>query len=137
MSIDELNELIPELTLIFQRMIALRREINFRAKELERLGHDPQGPRPYDLPRKILELRDRLEAAVADLELELDKVGSLGGILQDFDLGLVDFHHVLDGNEVFLSWQFGESAITHFRPAGTQALSRRPLPNAPPPEPPH
>lgn len=136
MSIDELNELIPELTLIFQRLIALRREINLRAKELERLGHDPQSPRLPDLPRKILELRDRLEATVADLEYELDKVGALGGILQDLDLGIVDFHHVLDGNEVFLSWQFGESAITHFRPAGS-AVGRVLLPNAPPPEPPH
>lgn len=134
MSIEELNALVPELTLIFQRLIALRRTIILRAKELERLGHDPQGPR-RGLSPAIRERREMLEDAVADFEHELDKVGALGGILQDLDLGIVDFPRVIDGNEVFLSWQFGEPAVTHFRPAGS--VARKPLPGAPPPEPPH
>jgi hypothetical protein len=137
MTVDEVNALIPELTMIFQRLIALRREIIARAHELERLGHDPTSRRRRDLPSDIMERRERLEAAVVELEREVDRVGTLGGILSDLDLGIVDFHHDLDGAEVFLSWQFGEAAVTHFRPAGSGFASRVPLPDAPPPEPPH
>src|SRR6185503_6322935 len=137
MSIDDLNELVPELTLIFQRLIALRREIIIRAHELEQLGHDPARAKRIALPPEIAERRERLEAAVADFERLVDRVGTLGGILSDLDLGIVDFHHVLDGNEVFLSWQFGEPVVSHYRPADAKLDARRRLPSAPPPAPKH
>lgn len=131
MTLDEVNALIPELNLIFQQLTSLRREIVARANELERLGFDPVARATRELPAPIAERKRRLEVAVAAFEAHVERVGALGGVLQDLDLGLVDFHHVLDGHDVLLCWQFGEDVVAHFHDLEAGFAGRRRLPEAP------
>ncbi|MCK6547778.1 DUF2203 domain-containing protein [Myxococcota bacterium] len=131
MTLDEVNALVPELNLIFQQLTSLRREIVARANELERLGVDPVARGARDLPGPIAERKRKLESVVAAFEAQVDRVGALGGILQDLDLGLVDFPAVLDGREVLLCWQFGEGAVTHFHAVEAGFAGRKRLPDAP------
>lgn len=139
LSIEEVNGLIPRLNLVFQRLIELRKEIVEEADELKRLGFDPtildarsgsdSGTRSDDSPKevskRVRDLRDR----VFEFEEELQKISSVGGILRDLDLGLVDFRHELDGEEVLLCWQFGEPSVGHFHAPDTGFEARRRLPN--------
>lgn len=132
MSPDEVNALIPELELIFQRLHSLKGEIVARANELERLGYNPatSKAKPRDLPPEVRERRKLLDAAVTAFEAEVERVGALGGILQDLELGLVDFHHVLDGHDIFLCWQYGERTVSHFHEVDAGFAGRRLLPGA-------
>src|SRR5262245_5549934 len=124
MTVDEVNALIPELHAIFLRIVQLRREITARANELERLGFDPTAKSIRGLPPDARRTRERLDASVTAFEGEIDRIGALGGILQDLDLGLVDFTHELAGDTVLLCWQFGEDQVTHFHPMGAGFSAR-------------
>ena len=62
---------------------------------------------------------------------------ALGGILEDIELGLVDFHHPLEGVDVLLCWQFGERSVLHFHPVGSGFSGRCRLPGVFEIEPPH
>lgn len=132
MTVDEVNRLIPELTLIVQRLHTLRREIVSRANELERLGFDPASGSRRDVPPAIQERWRLLDVAVTDFEAAVERVGALGGVLQDLELGLVDFHHVLDGREVLLCWQLGEDEVAHFHSMEAGFSGRKLLPGARP-----
>lgn len=131
MTVDEVNALIPELDRIFQRLGALEHEIVARANELERMGHNPASPnREATVPAAIAERRRLLEACVSAFEAEIDRVGALGGVLQDLERGIVDFQHVLEGQPVYLCWQVGETSVTHYHALDAGIGARRPLPGA-------
>jgi hypothetical protein len=54
-------------------------------------------------------------------------MNGLGCLVKDLDLGLVDFYAQLDGETVFLCWQFGEPAVTHFHGVEEGFAGRRPI----------
>ncbi|MFO0729335.1 MAG: DUF2203 domain-containing protein [Myxococcota bacterium] len=125
-SVAEVNALIPRLDAVFQRLTELRREIGARANEIERLGFGPlREPGPE--PAEILERREILLRRVKELEVEVDRVGELGGILTDIDLGLVDFPAEVGGERVFLCWQFGEPEVSHYHAIDAGFAGRRAL----------
>ena len=105
-------------------MDELRQEIAARANELERQGFGPlthTGP----LPPEIVERKKRVEAAVKELEAEVDRLSATGGILADVDRGLVEFLSTKDGRDILLSWQLGEPVVTYYHPLDQPG--RRPL----------
>ena len=42
---------------------------------------------------------------------ELEKLGKIGCILKDLELGLVDFYCRFEGRDIFLCWKIGEEKI--------------------------
>jgi hypothetical protein len=127
-SVAEVNARLPELERVFQRLSELKREIGARANEIERLGVRPPHNEAPEVAPEIAERKKILEGRVAEFQAEIDQIEKLGGILRDLDLGLVDFPSVVGGEEVFLSWQTGEPAITHFYPPGAAFSERRRIP---------
>jgi hypothetical protein len=124
-SVDEVNALIPELERIFARIRELEREVVSRANELERAGAPAGSPSANSA---IAERRARLDAARSELEAAIRRIRALGGIVQDLSAGLVDFHHVLEGQDVFLCWQVGEARVAHFHAVQAGLTARHPLP---------
>ena len=53
---------------------------------------------------------DRILRELAEFIQELKVIGCH---LNDFEKGLVDFPALIDGEEVFLSWQLGEDDVRH------------------------
>jgi hypothetical protein len=51
----------------------------------------------------------------------------MGGVTKDLTLGLVDFLHVRDGQEVNLCWKFGEDTVRHWHGLDEGYRSRRRL----------
>ena len=53
---------------------------------------------------------------------------SLGCLVKDVPMGLVDFHGIVDGEIVFLCWKRGEARIDSYHPLNGGFAARKPLP---------
>jgi hypothetical protein len=124
-TLEEANDLVATLEVEFGRIARLRGEL---VPLVESLGGPevamailqneremPPG-READLER----LKDRAAAVAAIVE----QVNGLGCLVKDVELGLVDFYSMRENEPVFLCWQFGEPAVTHWH-ALDEGFSRR------------
>jgi hypothetical protein len=85
---------------------------------------------------RLLAERPQLRRVVEDLDAAMGAIAELGVELKDVELGLIDFPAVLDGQAVFLCWQFGEDRVRYWHRRTEGFAGRRPLRGVPPaPEP--
>jgi hypothetical protein len=71
--------------------------------------------------------RARLEECTRAMRTGLEEIQSLGGVIKDLGLGLVDFPHVRAGRTVNLCWRYGEQRITHWHGLDEGYAARKPL----------
>jgi hypothetical protein len=69
---------------------------------------------------EVEQLAEQVAAAVEELE-------SLGAVVKDLDLGLLDFPGLRDGEEVELCWQVGEDSVAHWHPLEAGYRGRKPI----------
>jgi hypothetical protein len=69
----------------------------------------------------------RLARLTETVRQALAEIARMGGVTKDLTLGLVDFLHVRDGQEVNLCWKFGEVAVRHWHGLDEGYRSRRRL----------
>ena len=81
---------------------------------------------------RLLAERPQLRRIVEDLDAAIGAITELGVELKDVELGLVDFPAVLDGEAVFLCWQFGEDRVRYWHRRTEGFAGRRPLRGVPP-----
>jgi hypothetical protein len=88
-------------------------------------------PALLPVERLLLE-RPGLRRVVEDLDASIGAIEQMGVTLKDVELGLVDFPATLDGEEVYLCWQFGEDRIRFWHRRSEGFTGRRPLRGLPP-----
>lgn len=127
-SLKEANTLVPHLSREFARVAACRPVI----ADLTRLlgGADValaclNGERPA--PAGLEVEAARLAAVTDEVKEAAVRIGSMGCVVKDLDLGLVDFYGRVDGKAVFLCWQFGEASVTHYHGLDEGFASRQEL----------
>jgi hypothetical protein len=103
-TLDEARALMPQLRQLFKELHD-RRDRARKADEklggsLEKSGGDLGGPLVATM------LTDYVE-----MNLEIQRLQSMGIQIKDFDRGLVDFPHLREGREVFLCWELDEDDI--------------------------
>lgn len=115
---DEANQLIPRLEALVRKLQANAARARARAAEagpsadLEQLSRsDPQ-----------------LRTAMREMSKIAEEIQDLGCFLKDIDLGLVDFPGEINGETIFLCWQYGEPRLVAWHPIDEGFSSRRPLP---------
>jgi hypothetical protein len=125
---QEVNERIPELGRIiaylrrldgeFQEKLSLLKQAKVEA---HKGGGQPEGD-PFMAAEAELEFLRLL------LQAQFTQVKELGGeVKQGF---LVDFLGQIDGQEVLLCWQPGETEVRHYHGLNEGFLGRRPIPPA-------
>ena len=77
--------------------------------------------------------RPAARALVEELDGIVAEIEASGAHLKDVQLGLVDFPAELDGELVYLCWQFGEPEVAFWHRIGDGFAGRRPLPGPPRP----
>lgn len=124
----DVEKLIPALTRIMNDVMTAHTEAT-RARE--RLGAEKQrlafaggGVLDRAAWRADTEIVEQLTRRV---RAGLDKVVRLGGVPKDLGLGLVDFPHLRDGEEVQLCWKYGEREIRHWHGLDEGYGARKPL----------
>jgi hypothetical protein len=89
---------------------------------------------PASLPvERLLSERPQLRRLVEELDASIGAIEQMGVALKDVELGLVDFPATLDGEDVYLCWQFGEDRVRYWHAREEGFAGRRPLPGLPPP----
>lgn len=113
------TELLPVVDQTLREMQSAVHDIAALRSEVEKLS-----PSSLTARQRAEELKFLVSAAYQS-KLELDR---LGVYVQDLGRGLVDFPSQLGTEIVYLCWEQGQDAITHFHPLSENVTARQPLP---------
>lgn len=117
-TVEEANQLIPELEEYISQLKALRANLEALGTELSPLfgviryngGH-----------RKTPDFLQQVQ----QFEQVVEHIKATGGLLKDIDQGLMDFPHIRDGREVYLCWRSGETEIRYWHEVDAGAAGRQ------------
>lgn len=125
---ERANALIPKLAPLVDELFAKRRELAIKLLESDPALHHAEQPRlsrlagarsPFPPPR------------FGELKLEIHRlihrIESLGCIVKDIDLGLIDFPSSRDGEPMYLCWKAGEPSVAYWHGADDGFGARKPL----------
>lgn len=127
-TVEEANEQVGTLEIEFGRMARVREALGpaiaavggpeAAVAILHEEAEPPAGREP-DV--------ERLRALAAELSGAIERVNAIGCLVKDIEQGLVDFYSMLDGEPVFLCWQFGEPGVTHWHAVSEGFAGRQPI----------
>jgi hypothetical protein len=89
--------------------------------ELAAAGARPEWGESPEMAR----LRQEIDAAAERINGYVKELQSVGCQLKGFEQGLVDFYGMYEGRLVFLCWQRGEGAVTHWHDLDAGFTGRR------------
>lgn len=127
-TIDEANALVPVLSEQLGKLKRLQHVAQEKFDEMELLkqvGKDPAGHYILNYDLKISQ--EVFERTVAEANELIKTVNASGCELRNIELGLVDFPAIVDGEEVLLCWQSGESEVLFYHAPYAGFQGRRPL----------
>ncbi len=70
---------------------------------------------------------ERLQRLAGEITAAVQRINDLGCLVKDLEQGLVDFYSLMDDEPVFLCWQFGEPAVTHWHALDEGFAGRQPI----------
>ena len=125
---DEVNALIPQMEDHFKSFWGYRQNAQNVLHELRKNVKDT----PTQTPAEIAQQQIRQSQAhylLEQAQKKLDAVVDLGGVIKDLEMGLVDFHHILEFEEeiVFLCWKYGEKKVRFWHGVHEGFDSRKPF----------
>jgi hypothetical protein len=119
----EIDALIPRLEHIFNHIQTCKS----RAEELAaQLLHVPETSKPQDEVQAQL-LHSQVEFLMSAVQEDVDMVHGMGGVIKDIEIGLVDFLGDVEGQDVWLCWKSGESAVRYWHSLDSGFSQRRML----------
>ena len=122
---DEANRMLPLVSRIADDIVATYTRVQKTLEDLEALKA-VEDEEVRDLQERRLEvesarLLDRFQTLIEEIE-------ELGGTVKDYERGCIDFYGEVDGEIVYLCWQRGEDAITHWHALDAGFRDRNPIP---------
>ncbi len=126
-TVEEANDLVGTLEIEFGRVARVRSELgaliaSFGAELAGAILEEGAIPPPG----REQEAR-RLAVLAREVAAAVERMNAMGCLVKDLDAGLVDFYSMMDGEAVFLCWQFGEPAVTYWHPIDQGFGSRKPV----------
>jgi len=132
-TVEQADAQVPSLSALIERL--QRSALVLRSERDAMAGRLAVDPTLVPVERLLAE-RPGLRRVVEDLDAAIGAIQALGVELKDAELGLVDFPAVLDGQAVYLCWQFGEDRVRFWHRRAEGFAGRRLLRGVPPaPEP--
>ncbi len=110
-TLEEVNDLVPKLSLAVKRQLEMRSEIEGLLMRLGReLGDVPDriALAPAD-PTDVRDLKRDLVKYIETYRAGWREIEEMGAVLKDARTGLLDFYGTVDGKLVWLCWKYGES----------------------------
>jgi len=126
---QEANELVPRLELLVRELQTHANQLRERVAALARQDSELEDMGLQD----IIDRHPQLKGITSRMAELAGQIESFGCFLKDIDQGLVDFPGEIEGELVFLCWQFGEPRLIAWHSLESGFASRRPLPNTPKP----
>jgi len=127
-SVEEANDLIGDLQLEFGRVAQVRSELQ---PLIESMGGAEVAVAILQDGAAAPPGREadaaRLQRLAGEITAAVERINAMGCLVKDLEQGLVDFYSMMDDDPVFLCWQFGEPAVTHWHPLDEGYASRQPI----------
>ena len=121
----EANAFVPRLHVLMER---LQRGALRLHEEMSGLARETGVELATLAPEELLRHRPAARALVEELDGIVAEIEASGAHLKDVQLGLVDFPAELEGEIVYLCWQFGEPEVAFWHRIEDGFAGRRPLP---------
>lgn len=119
-TVDEANDLLPHVASVFEKIHSIREDLAAEKEGLESLHRAaPTNGGSHDGAHFVGQ-----SEAVAQL---LSGLQDKGIVVKDIDIGLIDFPHIRDAEEVFLCWKLGERSIGFWHAIDDGFRGRQPL----------
>lgn len=125
-TLEEVNDLVPALSVAVKRQLERRSEIEGLLMRLGReLGDVPERIvlDPAD-PIDLRELKRDLVQRIEEYRAGWREIEGMGAVLKDARSGLLDFYGTVEGKLVWLCWKYGEHEVAHYH-ALEEGFSRR------------
>ncbi len=126
---EKANALIPRLSPLVAELLKKRRDLAIKLLE-----SDPalRVPPPSIRSSRLAGLRSpfpvpRFGELKSEIVRLIHRIESLGCIVKDIDLGLVDFASTRSGEPIYLCWKVGESRVSHWHALDEGFAERKPL----------
>ncbi|MGA8575427.1 MAG: DUF2203 domain-containing protein [Candidatus Cybelea sp.] len=124
---ERANALIPKLEPLIEELLARRRELAIKLLESDPALHHAQPRRRLAAARSALPT-PRFGELKHEIGRLIYRIESLGCVVKDIDLGLVDFPSTLDDEPIYLCWKLGESGVAYWHGADEGFSARKALP---------
>lgn len=128
-TVQEANELLPELERDLHRLRALLDEyeeqkmgLQRRKKTLASYTPESGGMDPF------FEVEGRLDFMRLEAQLLVDNFERKGVLLKMVHPGLIDFPAIVDGEDALICWKEGEERASHYHGWHDGFRGRKPLP---------
>lgn len=124
---ERANALIPKIEPLVLELLSKRRDLAIKLLESEAVLHEDiprtsriaQSRSPF-LPPRFGELKSEIVRLIHRIE-------SLGCVVKDIDLGLIDFPADRGGESIFLCWKAGEPSVAFWHSSEEGFRERRPI----------
>ena len=126
-TVEEANSLLPELRVILQHIEARRGQLEEHQQSLEAIRQQAGGNGYRLAGEKFQRLRREADLILEECNTAIKKIETLGCVLKDFHLGLIDFPSMRDGQEVFLCWKPDESEVGYWHGLTEGFAGRKPI----------
>ena len=122
--IEEAEKHLPKIEKLLRRLMQLDSAIELLdTVEIEVEEED------YAYLRHVTRLNKEFHKLSYEFYKILDEIESLGCIIKDIELGLVDFYYRFENRDIFLCWKFGEKEIRYWHEAYDGFEGRKPILN--------
>lgn len=130
-TVDEAEQMIPELEKRFWRITQMRGQLQEIYQRLAPLGYAPTDSEfplaPHGAGLEVVDDLSSLKALLEGVRQEIAWILDSGCIIKDLDHAIVDWHTQLDDREVLLCWRLGEKKVTHWHEVDQGFADRKPL----------
>lgn len=123
-TIEEAERLLPNIEKLLKRLVHLDKAIELlNTVELELEEEN------YSHLRYVTRLSKEFHKLSYEFYKKLDELESLGCVVKDLDLGLIDFFYRFENRDIFLCWKFGEKEIKYWHEIHTGFEGRQQILN--------
>ena len=131
-TLEEANALLPRINALCVRQLERRTTIEQQLLELAKTtGSPPEGVMELpDDPAEVRTIKREIIGRLQEYQSAWNELESIGVILKDARIALLDFYSRVDGKLVFLCWKYGEDAITHYHDIEAGFSGRKPIAGA-------
>jgi len=133
-SLEEANASVPHLSAAFERLERLRESISEAYREMRRAGFTLENEDeveeldPSLVPEAVRPTAARFKQMVREVGHTVEGIHAMGCLVKDLRMGLVDFYSIVDGDPVYLCWQYGEEGVIFYHGLNDGFAGREPLP---------
>jgi len=127
-TLEQAEKLLPEVDSAIRTAVASKSEFQRAETEWQQFSRRimMQGGVLVDQSASM-EQKNRRDSAALRLKESVEKVQEFGCLIKDLDIGLVDFPTLFKGQEVYLCWKMGETAIQYWHGVQEGFRGRKPI----------